>query len=78
WSLRWLGKPPALDATAVQRAAALKALLPPAAESIETVAAELETGLFTGGVPDVPRARRAGLQVLAYCARARLIDLLGL
>jgi transglutaminase-like putative cysteine protease len=78
WSLRWLGKPPAMDATAVERAAALKALLPRAAESIEAVAAELEIGLFTAGVPDVRRARRAGLQVLAHFARARLNDFLGL
>ena len=78
WSLRWLGKPPAMDATAVQRAAALKALLPRAAPSIEAVASELETGLFTAGIPDVPRARRAALQVLAYCARARVNDFLGL
>ncbi len=77
WSLMWFGDPPALDATAAERASALKNILPSAAEQIGIVASELETGLFTPGPADLRRARRAGLLVLLYALRARLQRFLG-
>ena len=77
WSLRWLGEPATIDATPAERARSLRKLLPSAQEHIGIVASELETGLFTPGQPDVPRARRAGLLVLFHALRARMERLLG-
>ncbi len=78
WSLRWLGKPPDLDATPAERAAALTNLLPEAAPHIEAVTSELQTGLFSPQPADVQRARREGLQVLVHAVRARVSSLLGM
>lgn len=78
WSLRWLGRPPSMDATPSERAATLKKLLPPAAAHIEAVASELETGLFTPQPADLRRARRSGLLVMAHALRARIARLLGM
>jgi hypothetical protein len=78
WSLRWFGKTPPVHASHAERAATLKKLMPLAQEPIDTAASELETGLFTPGTPDIPRARRAGLQVLVQYARTRLNSFLGI
>jgi transglutaminase-like putative cysteine protease len=78
WSLRSLGKTPAVHTTAIERAASLKQLLPSATEHIEAVAAELETGLFTPETPDVPRARRAGFLILLHLLRTRVNNFLGM
>ncbi|HTP02894.1 MAG TPA: transglutaminaseTgpA domain-containing protein [Anaerolineales bacterium] len=75
--LRWLGRPAAIDATPAERAANLKDLLPQAAEHIEAVASELETGLFTPHPADVSRARRSGWLVILHALRARLRYFLG-
>ena len=77
WSLRWLGKAPAMDATPAERAAALRELLPSATDHIEAVTSELHTGLFSAQPADVPRARREGWQVLVHTLRARLNQFLG-
>lgn len=78
WSLRSFGKAPPLHATPGERAAALKELLPLAEVHIQTVASELEVGLFTPGTPDVPRARRAAWQILVQLVRARVTAFLGI
>ncbi len=78
WSLRWLGKPPDVDATPAERAAVLVSLLPEAAPHIEAVTSELQTGLFSPQPADIQRARRAGLQVLWHTTRSRLRRLLGM
>ncbi len=78
WSLRWLGKPPDVDATPADRAAALTNLLPEAAPHIEAVTSELQTGLFSPQPADELRARREGWQVLVHALRARINSLLGM
>lgn len=65
WSLRWLRLPLAASATAAERARQLSEAVPAAAPSIQFLEAELEKGLYTDGRPDITRARRASLKVLA-------------
>jgi hypothetical protein len=78
WSLRWLGRPPEVDATPAERAALLAKLLPEAGPDIQAVTSELQTGLFSPQPADVQRARRAGYHVLVHAVRARLGRLLGM
>jgi transglutaminase-like putative cysteine protease len=77
WSLRWLGQPPPVNATPAERARALSSLLPLAAEHIDALKSELESGLFTRQPADLPRARRAGFYILLHLIRARLSGRLG-
>jgi hypothetical protein len=78
WSLRWLHKTPAVDATPAERAAALTKLLPSATAHIEAVTSELHTGLFSAQPADVRRARREGFLIIVHTLRARVGNLLGL
>ncbi len=72
WSLRWFGKAPPVHASHAERAATLKELMPLAVEPITIAASELETGLFTPGTPDVPRARHAAWMILVLYVRTRV------
>src|SRR5581483_836734 len=76
-SLRWLGQPQPIYSTPNERAARLKKLLPSAAEHIEALKSELESGLFTPRPANVSRARRAGFFILLYALRERFYNLLG-
>lgn len=77
WSLRRLGRPQPIDATPAERATLLKELLPAASEHIETLAFELESGLFTPRPADIRRARRASFHIVFHTVRNRLLNLLG-
>jgi hypothetical protein len=68
-SLRWLGKPQPIYATAAERAAELIELLPAAREYIETVSSEHQSALFARRSASLPRARRAGLMILLHTLR---------
>ncbi|HEY9153355.1 MAG TPA: transglutaminase-like domain-containing protein, partial [Anaerolineales bacterium] len=73
WSLRWLGSPQPIYATAAERAAALIQLLPSAKEYIETVASEHQSALFTKRSPDLVRARRAGMIIILLTLRYKFL-----
>jgi transglutaminase-like putative cysteine protease len=68
-SLRWLGGPQPVSATAAERAAQLAQLLPSATEYIEAVASEHQAALFTQHPADLSRARHASLMILVYTVR---------
>jgi len=70
WSLRMLGRPQHMHATAAVQAAALARLIPAAKRPIELLRVELESGLFTLRPADLGRARRAALAVLLHSLRA--------
>jgi transglutaminase-like putative cysteine protease len=70
-SLRWLGKPPPVHATAAERAEALRALLPAAATAIEVLLSEHQAALYTRQTADARRARRAAWQVFFQALRSR-------
>ncbi len=76
WSLHQLGKPQPMDATPAERGRLLKKLLPSAAEDIEALTYEFESGLFTPRIADVSRARRASMFIVLYTLRARVLNLL--
>jgi hypothetical protein len=76
WSLHWLGKLPTMDATPAERAAALKKLLPEAAEHVDVLKSELESGLFSTRPADLPRARRAAYTIMVSAIRARIRNFL--
>lgn len=71
WTLRLLGKPQPVDATPAAQARVLAQILPSARESVTTLEAELETGLFTPRQADLARARKAAVLVLWRGLRAR-------
>ncbi|MGC8856368.1 MAG: transglutaminaseTgpA domain-containing protein, partial [Anaerolineae bacterium] len=70
-SLRWLGKPPPVHATAAERAAALCALLPAAAAAIDVLLNEHQVALYSRQRGDVRRARRAAWKVVLQALRSR-------
>ncbi len=65
-SLRWLGSPQPIYATAAERAAELVKLLPAAKEYIEAVSSEHQSALFTKRSADLSRARRAGIMIILH------------
>ena len=65
-SLRWLGSPQPIYATAAERAAELIKLLPAAKEYIEAVSSEHQSALFTKRSVDLSRARRAGIMIILH------------
>jgi transglutaminase-like putative cysteine protease len=68
-SLRWLGIPQPVSATAAERAAELAKRLPSASAYIEIVASEHQSALFSARPADPARARRAGLMILLHTLR---------
>jgi transglutaminase-like putative cysteine protease len=76
-SLYWLGKAQPIDATAAERAALLKKLMPAASSHIEALTTELESALFTPGPSNLPRARAAGFMVLLHTLRRLLLNIFG-
>lgn len=70
-SLRWLGKPPPLHATAAERAETLRTLLPAAATAIDVLLNEHQAALYGRQTGDARRARRAAWQVLIHTLRSR-------
>jgi len=71
-TLRFLGRPQPMQATAAAQAAALRRILPSAGSQIDALREELESGLFTPRPANVGRAWRAGLIVLLHGLRARV------
>jgi hypothetical protein len=65
-----------MDSTPSERGLVLKKLLPEAAENIETLTYEFESGLFSPRIPDVSRARRAGLLIMLQTLRALVLKFL--
>ena len=76
-SLRWLGASQPIHATAGQRAQKLLELLPNAKAAIEALAAEHRNELFTPRPGDSVRARRAGVIILFYAVRKRVLRFFG-
>jgi transglutaminase-like putative cysteine protease len=76
-SLRWLGKPQAPNATPAERARLLKKLLPSAAQHIEVLTSELQSGLFSPRPANASRARRAGFLIVVHTVRALVLNWLG-
>jgi transglutaminase-like putative cysteine protease len=74
-SLRWLGSPQPMYATAAERAAALIKLLPSAAEYIEAVSSEHQSALFTKRSADLARARRAGITIIFHTLRFKILNI---
>ena len=72
-SLRWLGSPQPIYATAAERAAQLAKLLPSAKEYIEAVSSEHQSALFTKRSADLTRARRAGMIIIFLTLRLKLL-----
>jgi transglutaminase-like putative cysteine protease len=68
-SLRWLGKPQPVYATAAERAAELIKSLPAARVYIETVSSEHQSALFARRSADLSRARHAGMMILLHTLR---------
>jgi Transglutaminase-like superfamily len=73
-SLKWLGSPQPISATAAERAAQLAKLLPSATTYIEMVAFEHQTALFTRRSADLTRARRAGMIIIFLTLRFKLLN----
>ena len=76
-SLRWLGIPQPVSATAAERAAQLIKRLPSATTYIEIVASEHQSALFSARPADPVRARRAGLLILLHTLRFTIRKLFG-
>ena len=76
-SLRWLGIPQPVSATAAERAAELAKRLPSASAYIEIVASEHQSALFSARPADPARARRAGLMILLHTLRFTIRKLSG-
>ncbi len=73
-SLHWLHNSQPAHSTPLERAYALKKLLPSAQEAITTLAMEHEATLFTSHTGNVVRARRAGLKILMETWRNRIFN----
>ena len=73
-SLRWLGSPQPIYATAAERAAQLIKLLPSAKEYIEAVSSEHQSALFSKRSADLRRARRAGMIIIFLTLRFKLLN----
>ncbi|HUI89326.1 MAG TPA: transglutaminase domain-containing protein [Anaerolineales bacterium] len=73
WSLRWLGSPQPIYATAIERAAELSKLLPSAKPYIEAVSAEHQSALFTRRAADLVRARQAGRMIVIHTLRFTIL-----
>jgi len=73
-SLRWLGSPQPIYATAAERAAELAKLLPSAKEYIEAVSSEHQSALFSKRSADLRRARRAGMIIIFLTLRFKLLN----
>jgi transglutaminase-like putative cysteine protease len=73
-SLRWLGSPQPIYATAAERAAELIKLLPSAKEYIEAVSSEHQSALFTKRSADLMRARQAGMTIIILTLRLKLLN----
>jgi len=71
-SLRWLGSPQPMYATAAERAAQLIKLLPSAKEYIEAVSSEHQSALFTQRSADLGRARQAGVMIILLTIRFKV------
>lgn len=71
-SLRWMGKPQPIHATAAERAKILEKLLPAAAPSIAALLQQLEAELFRPHGGDAALARRAAWRILLQTVWARL------
>jgi len=76
-SLRWLGIPQPVSATAAERAAELIKRLPSATAYIEIVASEHQSALFSSHPADPTRARRAGLMILFHTLRFTILKFFG-
>ena len=74
WSLNQLGKPQPVDATPTERSLLLKKLLPSAANAIDALTYEFESGLFTTRSADLARARRSSVSIVLHILRARIDD----
>jgi hypothetical protein len=72
WSLRKLGHPQPVHATASERAAMLRRLLPSASDSVDALIQEHETALFTSQPGNPSRARKAGWRIVLETWRSRL------
>ncbi len=73
-SLRWLDDPQPAHATPLERADALKKLLPSMQEAITTLTTEHEATLFTSHTGNIARARRASMKILMETWRTRLFN----
>ena len=73
-SLRWLGSPQPIYATAAERASELAKLLPSAKEYIEAVSSEHQSALFSKRSADLTRARRAGMIIIYLTLRFKLLN----
>ena len=73
-SLRWLGSPQPIYATAAERAAQLAKLLPSAKEYIEAVSSEHQSALFTKRSADLIRARQASMTIIILTLRLKLLN----
>ena len=76
-SLAWLGKPQPVHITPIGRAAALRKLLPAAAEHIGALLGEHQSSLYTVHAGDSARARAAAFGLLSRTLQARLRALVG-
>ncbi len=76
-SLRWLGSPQPIYATAAERAAQLAKLLPSAKKYIEMVAFEHQSELFSKRSADLKRARQAGMIIIFLTFRLKLLNFWG-
>ncbi len=74
-SLWWLGSPQPIYATAAERTAVLRKLLPSAAQYIETVSSEHQAALFTRHPVDPFKARRAGIMIVVHTLRFKLREI---
>ncbi|MGA7193512.1 MAG: transglutaminase domain-containing protein [Anaerolineales bacterium] len=73
-SLRWLGSPQPMYATAAERAAELIKLLPAATTYIEAVSSEHQSALFTKRSADLARARQAGIMIILITLRFKVLN----
>lgn len=64
WSLRKLGHPQPVHATASERAKLLRTLLPSASDSVDALIEEQETALFTSQPGNPARARKAARRIV--------------
>ncbi len=74
WSLNQLGKPQPVDATPAERSRLLKKLLPSAANAIDTLTHEFESGLFTRQPANLARARSSSVFIVLHTLRTRVQD----
>ncbi len=73
-SLRWLGSPQPIYATAAERTAELIKLLPSATAYIEAVSSEHQSALFTKRSADVSRARQASIMIILHTLRFKVLN----